>query len=166
MKRKLFLLAFALLPVFSSAACLTIDQARNHLGETQCVTGKVIRVEVGSEGVHYLDFCEDYRFCPFSVVVFAHDVKNVGDISQLAGKLIEIRGELKEYDDRAEMILESRKQLRGEAAALPPLPKNFDVEERGHFSAGQFRGKHSRSTPRKKGHPTVPAEIPEDVESD
>ena len=162
----LFLLAFAVLPVLSSAACLSIDQARNHLGETQCVTGKIVRVEVGNEGVHYLDFCEDFRLCPFSVVVFRHDAKNVGDISQLAGKLIEIRGELKEYDDRAEMILESRKQLRGDAAALPPLPKNFDVEERGHFSAGQFRAKHSRTTRMKRGHPTVPAEIQEDVESD
>src|SRR5207248_1715791 len=166
MKRMLFLLAFAVLPVFSSAACVSIDQARNHLGETQCVTGKIVRVEVGNEGVHYLDFCEDFRLCPFSVVVFRHDAKNVGDISQLAGKLIEIRGELKEYDDRAEMILESRKQLRGDAAALPPLPKNFDVEERGHFSAGQFRAKHRRTTRRKRGHPTVPAEIQEDVESD
>lgn len=155
-----------LLPVSASAACLPIDQARNHLGETQCVTGKVIRVEVGDEGVRYLDFCEDYRLCPFSVVVFAHDMKNVGDISQLVGKLIQIRGELEEYDDRAEIVLESRKQLSGEAAGIRPLPKNFDVEQHGHFSAGQFRAKRSRSTTRKRGRPTIPREIPEDVESD
>ena len=145
-------------------SCLPIDQARNHLGETQCVTGKVIRVETGSEGVHYLDFCEDYRFCPFSVVIFSHDVKNIGDVRQLAGKVIEIRGELKDYDDRAEIVLESRKQLSGQTVSLPPMPKNFDVEERGHFSAGQFRTKRSRSTRKKRGSPTVPAEIPADVE--
>lgn len=153
-----------LLPVYSLGACLPVDQARNHLGETHCVSGKVVRVEAGSGGVHYLDFCEDYRLCPFSVVIFAHDMKNIGDVSQLAGKVIEIRGEIKEYDDRAEIILESNKQLGGEAAHLVPMPKSFDVEQRGHFSAGTFRVKRSRSTRKKKGVPTLPAEIPEDVE--
>jgi hypothetical protein len=80
--------------------------------------------------------------------------------------VIEIRGEVKEYDDRAEIILHSSKQLSGDAVALPPLPKNFDVEQRGHFSAGQFRPRHSRSTRKKKGRPTLPADIPDDVESD
>jgi hypothetical protein len=46
------------------------------------------------------------------------------------------------------------------------LPKNFDVEQRGHFSAGSFRAKKSRATTRKKGTPTLPADIPEDVESE
>jgi hypothetical protein len=98
------------------------------------------------------------------VVIFSHDVKNIGDVRQLAGKVIEIRGELKDYDDRAEIVLESRKQLSGQTVGLPPMPKNFDVEERGHFSAGQFRAKRSRSTHKKRGSPTVPAEIPADVE--
>jgi hypothetical protein len=113
-----------------ASACIPFDQAQRHIGETQCVTGKVVRVEAGAKGVHYLDFCEDFRLCPFSVVVFAYDLKNVGDVRELAGKVVEIRGEVKEYDDRAEIILESRKQLGGEAASLPPMPKNFDVEQR------------------------------------
>jgi hypothetical protein len=157
-------LVLVLLPACAVAGCLPVDQARNHLGETQCVIGKVIRVETGSGGVHYLDFCEDYRLCPFSVVVFSHDMRNVGDVRELAGKVIEIRGEIKEYDDRAEIILENSKQLGGEAARLPPMPKSFDVEQRGHFSAGTFRAKRSRSTHKKKGVPTLPTEIPVDVE--
>lgn len=146
------------------AQCLPFDQAHKHIGETQCVTGRVVRVQAGSGGTHYLDFCDDYRLCDFSVVVFSYDLKNVGDVRQLVGKVIEIRGEVKEYDDRAEIILESKKQLTGEAAILPPMPRNFDVEQRGHFSAGKFRARKSRSTYRKKGIPTLPAEIPEDVE--
>lgn len=148
-----------------SSACIPFDQARRHIGETQCVTGKIVRVEAGAKGVHYLDFCEDYRLCPFSVVVFSYDLKNVGDVRELAGKVVEIRGEVKEYDDRAEIILESRKQLGGEAASLPPMPKNVDVEQRGNFSPGQFRAPHNRTIRKKKGIPTVPAEIPQDVEN-
>ena len=111
-----------------AATCIPFDQAQKHIGESQCVTGKVVRVAVGQHGEHYLDFCEDYRLCSFSVVVFSYDLKNVGDVRQLAGKLVEIHGDVKEYADRAEIVLESRKQLSGEIAALPPLPKNFDVE--------------------------------------
>jgi hypothetical protein len=149
----------------SGSVCIPFDQAQRHIGETQCITGKVVRVEAGAKGVHYLDFCEDYRLCPFSVVVFSYDLKNVGDIRELAGKVVEIRGEVKEYDDRAEIILESRKQLGGDAAALPPMPKNFDVEQRGNFSPGQFRAPRARSTRKKRGVPTVPADIPQDVEN-
>lgn len=147
-----------------AATCIPFDQAQRHIGESQCVTGKVLRVAAGEHGEHYLDFCEDYRLCSFSVVVFSHDLKNVGDVRQLAGKVVEIHGDVKEYADRAEIVLESRKQLSGEIVALPPLPKNFDVEERGHFSAGKFRPSRRRATRSKKGHPTIPAEIPEDVE--
>jgi hypothetical protein len=167
MRRLALGFTFAQLSLLAFSACLPIDQARNHLGETQCVTGKVIRVTSGSDGVHYLDFCEDFRLCPFSVVVFSHDMKNVGDVRQLAGKVIEIRGELKEYDDRAEIVLENRRQLSGEATVgLPPLPKNFDVEERGFFSAGQSHRSHVSKTHKKRGTPTLPVHIPDDVESD
>jgi hypothetical protein len=149
----------------SFAGCIPFDQARNHVGEAQCVTGKVVRVQTGNGGVHYLDFCEDYRLCTFSVVIFSHDLKNVGDVRQFAGKTIEIRGEIKEYDDRAEIILENARQLGGDAGRLPPMAKTFDVEQRGHFSAGTFRAKKSRSTTKKKGIPTIPVDVPEDVES-
>ena len=150
----------------SSAACIPFEEAQHHIGETLCVTGKVIRVEEGSRGVRYLDFCEDYRLCSFSVVVFSYDLKKIGDVRQLAGKVIEIHGELKEYDGRAEVILENAEQLAGQATRIPPLPKNFDVEQRGRFSAGKFHAPHSRHTRKKKGRVTLPIDVPEDVESD
>jgi hypothetical protein len=140
-----------LLLLFSSlcaAECIPFDQAKKHVGENQCITGKVLRVEAGARGVHYLDFCENYRLCPFSVVVFSYDLKNVGDVRQLAGRVVEINGEVKEYDGRAEIVLESSKQLDGSVTALPPLSplsRNFDVEQRGRFSAGKFRPSHTRS---------------------
>jgi DNA/RNA endonuclease YhcR with UshA esterase domain len=107
-----FVLSF---PAFPSVACIPFDQAQKHIGETQCVSGKVLRVEAGSRGVHYLDFCEDYSSCSFSVVVFASVLKRIGDVDQLAGKTVEIRGEVKEFDGRAEIVLENARQLGGEA---------------------------------------------------
>ncbi len=152
-------------PLFSSAACIPFDQAQKHIGETQCISGKVLRVEEGSRGVHYLDFCQDHGSCSFSVVVFASDLKRIGDVAQLAGKTVEIRGEVKEYDGRAEIVLDNARQLGGEATRLPPFQKNFDVEQRGHFSAGQSRASKKRATT-KKPTATLPIEVPEDAESD
>ena len=96
----------------SFAECIPFDQAQKHIGEERCVTGKVVRVEAGNGGVHYLDFCEDYRLCLFSVVVFSYDMKNLGDVRQLAGRVVDVRGEIKEYDGRAEIILENARQLQ------------------------------------------------------
>lgn len=158
-------MAVLLLSKLSVAQCIPFDQALRHIGEKQCVTGRVLRVESGINGVHYLDFCDDFRMCPFSVVVFSYDLKNIGDVRELSGKVVEIRGEVKEYDDRAEIILESRKQLSGEASSIPSLPKNFDVEQRGSFSPGQSRAPHSRTTRKKKGTPTLPVDLPSDVEN-
>src|SRR5581483_10989763 len=141
------------MPSLSLGACIPFDQARNHLDETQCVTGNVIRVQAGDRGVHYLDFCEDYRLCSFTVVIFQHDLQKIGDVRQLAGKVIEISGEIKDYDDRAEIVLESSRQLNHGLMRFSPLPKSFDVEERGHFSAGTSRPPRKRSASKKKGVP-------------
>lgn len=139
----------------SSAAsdCVPIGEAGQHVGETKCVTGKVLRVKVSATGVHFLDFCEDQMACPFTVVIFSHDLKDVGDVRRLAGRTIEIHGPVKLYDGRAEIILNRISQITGGAALIPPLPRTYDVENRGHFSAGRLR-------PTKKPAKTKPTPAP------
>ena len=133
-------LAITLLPFCSAGtACVPFTEARKHIGDHRCVTGKVLRVQKGKGGVHFFDFCEDYRVCPFTVVVFPSDLKKIGDLRQLQGRQIEIEGPVKEYDGRAEIILKRVSQLRGDAAKIAPLPKDYDVEKRGHYSAGQVQ---------------------------
>jgi hypothetical protein len=126
-------------PLFGASDCLPIREAKQHVGETKCVMGKVLRVKAGARGVHFVDFCEDHMACPFTVVVFPHDLKDVGDVRSLAGQMIEIRGPVKLYDGRAEIILSRVSQLTGGSTLIPPLPKNYDVEKQGHYSAGRLR---------------------------
>jgi hypothetical protein len=145
-----------------AADCLAIQEADQHIGETKCVTGRVVRVKVGIKGVHFLDFCEDQLACPFTVVVFAHDLKDVGDVRRLAGRTIEIRGALKIYDGRPEIILSRISQIEGGAAMIPPLPKNYDVENRGHYSAGRLYP--SKKPTKKKATPDPTATYGTDVE--
>jgi hypothetical protein len=97
--------------------------------------------EAGSKGTHYLDFCDDHRFCSFTVVVFSHDLKNIGDVRQIAGKVVEIRGEVKEYDDRAEIILDAVSSFLGSSHAAA-----FAEE----FRRGTARPFQRRKIPREK----------------
>ncbi len=149
----LYLAALALFlstPLLASD-CLPIREASQHIGETKCVTGKVLHVKVGARGVHFVDFCEDQMACPFTVVVFPSDLKDVGDVRRLTGQVIEIHGPVKLYDGRAEIILNRVSQLTGGSTLIPPMPKNYDVEKQGHYSAGRMRPtkkpKKTKATP-------------------
>jgi hypothetical protein len=132
-------LGVALSVSLHASDCIPIQDAGQHVGETKCVTGKVLRIKVGAKGVHFLDFCEDQMACPFTVVIIPSGLKDVGDVRRLAGRTIEIHGAVKLYDGRAEIILNRISQITGGAAMIPPLPKNYDVENRGHYSAGHVR---------------------------
>jgi hypothetical protein len=151
----------ALIPILCFADCLPVTEARNHIGETQCITGKVFRVKQGSHGVTFFDFCEDFRVCPFTVVIFPGHLKDIGDVRQLADKVIEVHGPLKAYDGRAEIVVDQLRQLGGEGARIPKLPKDYDVERKGKYSAGSFSLPKAAHAASKKRQPaTLPIEIP------
>jgi hypothetical protein len=162
--RALRLPAFGLmLSALAVADCIPFTQAHEHIGETRCVTGRVLGLTHGSRGVTYFDFCEDFRVCPFTVVVFPGHLKDIGDVRELTGKVVDIHGPVKSYDGRAEIVLDQLRQLGGEGARIPRLPKNYDVEKQGHYTAGSMtHPKPKRATTKKKQTPTVPAELPED----
>jgi hypothetical protein len=158
----LFLAFLFATPLISAADCVSIHDANQHVGETRCVTGQVHRVRVGNKGIHFVDFCEDQEACPFTVVVFPWDLKDVGDVRRLEGRVIEINGAVKTYDGRAEIILNRISQIRGGAAMIPALPKNYDVEKQGHYSAGRL---HPTKKPKKtRAKPNTTATYGTDVE--
>ena len=140
----IFIASYAL-----ASDCVPFAEARRHLGKTQCVTGTVMQVKEGNNGVTFLDFCENYETCPFTVVVFQGDLRRVGDVRQLTGRAVEIKGTVEEYDGRAEIILRHPQQLGDgaslltpfskDAALAPTLPRDYDVERRGHGSAGSLK---------------------------
>lgn len=158
------LLPILLFSASLAAKCLPIAEAGKHIGDTQCVTGKVLTVTASPNGAWFLNFCDDYRQCPFSVVAFARDLRDVGDVRFLAGKEIEIHGKIKEYQGRAEIILRDRRQLRGESAKLPPVPKDYDAASHGRYRASQPPTSKSSQKP-SKAKPQTPAPDPSDAEN-
>lgn len=156
------ILWFILASATAAGQCIPFSEALQHVGETRCVKGKVLHVEQGKAGTTYLDFCLDYKLCTFTVVVFAGNLRDVGDVRQLEGKEIEIQGPIKIYDGRAEIILQRYKQLTGDAARIPPLPKGYDVEKKGRFSAGSIHANTPRKTTKRRQTAPIPAEQPVD----
>jgi hypothetical protein len=149
------LVSILLAAAAQASDCLSIGEARQHVGEDKCVTGKVLRVKAGARGAHFVDFCEDQMSCPFTVVVFGSDLRDVGDVRRLAGHVIEIHGPVKLYDGRAEIILKRVNQLTGGSTLIPPLPKEYDVEKQGHHSAGSIHPPKKLKTPKGTVSPTA-----------
>jgi hypothetical protein len=140
----------------SEPGCVSFAEASKHMGTNQCISGTVLHVEDGGKGVKFLNFCKDKdrKACPFTVVVFPGDLKKMGDIRQLEGRQVEIKGTIQDYDGRAEIILRRTQQL-GEAAFLlfPRVPTDYDVERQPHHSAGKIKASKAKKTETKQGDP-------------
>ncbi len=133
------LLAFALLTSATAFAdCIPIEKAPDKIGADLCVKATVLNVAQSRSGTWFLDFCPDYRTCPFTVVVFPSNLRDVGDIRQLKGKTIEIHGHIKEYKGRAEIVLRDKRQLKGDFGGIPPMPRGYDAERHGSAPARAY----------------------------
>jgi hypothetical protein len=86
-------------------------EAAKHVGEYARITGKLIDAYTSSSGTIFLDFCADYKSCPFSAVVFADDAKAFGDLSRYAGKSLTLTGQVTAYQGEAEMVLDDPSQI-------------------------------------------------------
>lgn len=138
----------------SASTCVAFAEASKHVGSMQCVIGTVLHVENGSNGVKLLNFCKE-KPCPFTVVVFPSDLKKMGDVRQLEGRQIEIKGTIQDYDGRAQIVLRRSQQL-GDGAFLlfPTVPTDYDAERAGHYSAGKStHAKAAKKTPTKQSEP-------------
>src|SRR3981081_811606 len=95
----------------SKQECVSFAEASKHVGTTQCVSGTVLHVAESTNGVTFLTFCQDHKTCPFTVVVFPDDLEKVGDIQQLEGRMIEIKGTIQDHDGRAEIVLRHTRHM-------------------------------------------------------
>jgi len=139
----------------SPVNCVVFAEASKYTGTAQCVSGTVQHVESGSHGVTLLNFCKEAKACPFTVVVFPADLKKMGDVRQLEGRQIEIKGTIHDYDGRAEIILRRSQQLgKGAFLLFPTVPTDYDAERAGHYSAGKStHAKAAKKKDEKQGDP-------------
>jgi hypothetical protein len=130
----------AILPNTSKHDCVSFAEASKHVGTTQCLSGTVLHVAEGTNGVTFLTFCQDHKTCPCTVVVFPDDLKKVGDIQQLEGRMVEIKGTIQDHDGRAEIVLRHTQQL-GESAfvVVPVAPNRLPRRTSGPLHCGEVQ---------------------------
>jgi len=92
--------------------CVSFSDAGARVGTAGCVQGRILRVFTSRAGNTFLDFCPDYRRCPFTSVIFAADRGKFGDLNALGGDQVEIRGPITTYEGRAEIIIHDPQQIR------------------------------------------------------
>lgn len=98
--------------VRNSGPCISFQQAATHAGENGCITGYVLRAYTSKSGNTFLDFCPDYRSCPFSSVIFSSDRAKFGNLEALSGRRVEIRGFISTYQGKAEVVIHDPWQIQ------------------------------------------------------
>lgn len=92
--------------------CIDYTEAREYIGEQGCITGKVDHVFTSNKGNNFLNFCANYKTCPFSAVIFNSDAHKFSNIKSYGGKTLEITGLIKNYQGRAEIIINDPSQVK------------------------------------------------------
>lgn len=96
----------------NSSPCVDIRNAGPLVGTSGCVSGLVLRVYAARTGNTFLDFCQDYRTCPFSSVIFSADKAKFGNLESLQGRRVEIRGDVVSFHGHAEIVIRDPGQVR------------------------------------------------------
>jgi DNA/RNA endonuclease YhcR with UshA esterase domain len=96
----------------NSPALLKIGtgEADKHYDQEMIVTGKVAQVSIRPK-VIFLNIDAPFSDSPFTVVIFPGKSSFFGDAKALDGKSIEIKGKIKNYHDKPEIVLDSTNQL-------------------------------------------------------
>jgi DNA/RNA endonuclease YhcR with UshA esterase domain len=98
---------------------ISATEAEKHYQETVIVTGKVVQVSIRPKLV-YVNLDKKFPESPMTCVIFARATNEFGDLKQLEGKQVEIKGKIEEYRDKAQIILNSSNQLKVIERALEP----------------------------------------------
>jgi exonuclease VII large subunit len=90
---------------------ISAAEAVKHYDETVIVTGKVAQLSMRPRIV-YLNLDKKYPDAPMYCVVFARATNQFGDLKELEGKQVEVRGKIEEYQSKPQLILNSSNQLK------------------------------------------------------
>jgi hypothetical protein len=125
----LLLLPLSLLPILGARAatrsCHPAADAERYTGKDICITAHVYDIAQLRDGTRFLDTCSAETIdqdCRFTIASLPQDTRDVGDLTALRGKDIELRGTVHSVNDRSLMYLSSARQLHGGAEKFHPNP--------------------------------------------
>ena len=103
----------ATVPLASGATApskISAADAASHYDQEMIVTGKVAQVTIRPT-VTFLNLDKPFPDSPFTVVIFHGHSSFYGDANAMRGKSIEIKGKIKNYQNKPEIALDGMNQL-------------------------------------------------------
>ena len=98
----------------------TLD-ATNFYGKEMIVTGKVAQVSI-RPGIVFINMDKPYPNSPFALVIFPSATNQFGNIKSLKGASVEVKGKIKSFHGKPEIVLEKSNQLTVTSMALTKPP--------------------------------------------
>ena len=137
----------------SPKGCIAPESTRDYLNKDVCVNAHVYEVIELSDGTRFLDLCSPETpddKCRFSIVSLNADRKDVGDLARYRQQDIQIRGIIRPFNFRTQIILSREQQFHGGSEKFrtnPALLKGFSAED-SHtaFSDPATRASHHKSS--------------------
>lgn len=99
-------------PETQKGSVIDFKEASNHIGEYATVQGRIDNVFTSSKGNTFLNFCPNYKTCPFSATIFNSDSYKFSNLKQYQGRTVEITGLIKTYQGHAEIIINDPNQIK------------------------------------------------------
>jgi hypothetical protein len=119
----------------AARTCYTPEDALSHQNKDVCVAVHVYDVVELADGTRFLDVCSPETSdaqCRFTVMSLNGDRRDVGELSQYRQQDIQIRGVVRPYAGRSEIILSHARQFHGGGEKFRPNPaliKGFSAED-------------------------------------
>lgn len=109
--KKIILIAFLFFAVSIaySQTTITTKEAKDHIGETLTVSGKVFDVFTSNKGRTLINFDDKYPNQTFTVVINGEN--NIDFSAVKAGSVLTVNGLIESYKDKPEIIIKTQDQI-------------------------------------------------------
>jgi hypothetical protein len=148
----LVLLLLSPMMLFSEKTCYPPEDALAHQNKDVCIAAHVYDVVELADGTRFLDVCSPDTLdeqCRFTVMSANGDRKTVGDLNAFRQQDIRIRGVVRPFGGRGEILLSDARQFHGGAEKFRPNPAllhGFSAEDaRPAVSDPALKSGHHRS---------------------
>ena len=94
----------------AAAKFLTPEQAKDHVGETTTVRGKVFGIHVSQKGDVFMNIGGEHPNAPFTAVCFQQAIP-AEKLKAFDGKTVSIKGKIKDYKGTIEIVLDAADQI-------------------------------------------------------
>jgi DNA/RNA endonuclease YhcR with UshA esterase domain len=103
----------AAVPVLADARTIAPTEAKDHVGQSVTVEGRVSEVHHTASGnAIFIDIGGRYPDNVFAAVIFQDDFDKFPDIDALEGKTVDVTGPIKRYKGKPEIILTDPAQIK------------------------------------------------------